>query len=52
MLHNLLEALCCLPITFNIVEEPASKITCLGININADTGILTLRQVKISQIKD
>ena len=49
-LRNLLQALG-LPINFKKVEGPPSEITCLGININARTGVLTIPQEKNYKIK-
>ena len=44
-LHNLLDSLG-LPINFKKVEYPSSEITCLGINKNSKTGILSIPQEK------
>ena len=46
---NLLEALG-LPINFKKVEKPQSKITCLGIDIDARNGILTIPDRKMEKI--
>ena len=49
-LTNLLESLG-LPINHKKVEEPHYEITCLGININARSGRLTIADNKICKIK-
>ena len=49
-LMNLLEALG-LPVNFKKVEKPQSKITCLGIDIDARNGILTIPDRKMEKIR-
>ena len=40
-----------LPINYKKVEEPHHEITCLGIKINARSGVLTIPDNKINKIK-
>ena len=49
-LRNLLETLG-LPLNVKKIEEPAEEITCLGININARTGLLPIPKDKLLEIK-
>ena len=50
ILSNLLQALG-LPINSKNVEPPSQKITCLGIEIDAKAGTLTIPDKKIQKIK-
>ena len=49
-LMNLLDALG-LPVNFKKVEKPQTKITCLGIDIDAKNGILTVPDKKMEKIR-
>ena len=49
-LVNLIESLG-LPINQEKVSKPIQQLTCLGIDINAHTGVLSIPPQKISQIK-
>ena len=49
-LVNLIESLG-LPINQEKVSKPVQQLTCLGIDINAHTGVLSIPPEKISQIK-
>ena len=40
-----------IPINHKMVEEPHYEITCLGININARSGLVTIPDSKINKIK-
>ena len=40
-----------MPINFKKVEGPATEITCVDININAKTGVLTIPQENIQKIR-
>ena len=50
-LNNLIVSLG-LPVNQNKVVAPAEEMLCLGININAKTGMLTIPREKILQIKE
>ena len=39
------------PINPDKVSAPSTKMTCLGISINAKIGVLTIPQEKINQVK-
>ena len=49
-LRNFLETLG-LPLNVKKIEEPAEEITCLGININAHTGLLSIPKEKLLEVK-
>ena len=50
-LKNLLEFLG-LPLNVKKIEESAEEITCLGINVNARTGVLSIPNDKIVEVKE
>ena len=49
-LKNLLESLG-LPLNVKKIEDPAEEVTCLGININAHMGLLSIPKDKLLEIK-